>query len=152
MTEPLTLPGSSARHQLPFLYPGQAQKEAFVNEALARIDVLLESEVKGIASSPPASPAEGECWLVGANPTGAWSNRSNAIAGWAAGSWTFCTPRTGMRVWDVAAGRQRIFNAGWQMAASPVAPAGGNVIDIEARSAIAGLIGALKDAGLLRRD
>ena len=41
MTDPIALDARTPRHSLPLLYPGQAQKEVFVNEALARLDALV---------------------------------------------------------------------------------------------------------------
>ena len=38
MTDPIALDARTTRHSLPLLYPGQAQQEIFVNEALARLD------------------------------------------------------------------------------------------------------------------
>ena len=59
---------STPRHQLPYLAVGQAQKEITHNQALVRIDALLQPLVEAELSAPPASLAEsqaGKCWLVG---------------------------------------------------------------------------------------
>ncbi len=69
----------SARFGLPFILPGQAQKEAFHNEALAALDGLVHSAVSGVASAPPAEPAEGEGWVVAAGASGSGRGRK---AGW----------------------------------------------------------------------
>src|SRR2546430_14023471 len=45
----------------------------------------------------PASPAEGQRWIVKASPapTGAWSGHGNHVAAWQDGGWVFCTPKIG---------------------------------------------------------
>ncbi|MET1113243.1 MAG: DUF2793 domain-containing protein, partial [Allosphingosinicella sp.] len=56
---------TTPRFALPFILPGQAQKELFHNEALVRIDLALHPAVEGPpASAPPPAPAAGECWIV----------------------------------------------------------------------------------------
>lgn len=52
----------TARFALPYLAPGQMQKELFHNEALLTIDALLCPVVEGEASAaPPSTPAIGGC-------------------------------------------------------------------------------------------
>jgi len=64
---------TSVRTGLPLLQPGQAQKEMVHNEALALIDLLLQPSVVTVGLNvPPATPAPGACWIVGAAPTGDW--------------------------------------------------------------------------------
>ena len=96
---------TSARFALPFILPGQAQKEAFHNEALALIDAALHSCVAGDPTDElPAAPAIGESWIVGSGATEAWAGKAGNIATWSAGGWRFTAPVPGMTVWNINAG------------------------------------------------
>ena len=149
MSDPVVYQSSSPRFGLPFLFAAQAQREFFVNEALARVDLLLHTVILGERSEPPLAPIEGEIWLVAPDAQGAWAGQSGRIAGFVAGDWTFCAPATGMRVWDKAHGQTAVFDGiSWSHPAAPVAPAGGTVIDTEARAAILNLISSLRTAGI----
>lgn len=88
------------RWGLPQLFSGQAQKELFHNEALARIDMLLHGEVKSAdENEPPLAPDVGDCWIVGSGATGPWAGKEDAIACWTEGGWRFAVPRTGLSLW-----------------------------------------------------
>ena len=63
MSLPVDFDTATARHGFPMLVAGQAQKEFFVNEALARIDALLHPAFETVANTPPAVPAAGE-WIL----------------------------------------------------------------------------------------
>jgi hypothetical protein len=149
MTDPIVFTSASPRWSLPLLFAGQAQKEVFVNEAHALTDALLHPAIEGEADDPPATPAEGETWLVGATPTGAWADHAGELASYQAGGWIFAIPRDGVRVLDRSTGQDIRYAAGWQRPATPAAPSGGTTVDAEARAAIADLIAALIDGGLL---
>lgn len=150
MPDPVSFTATSPRFSLPVLFPGQAQKEFFVNEANARIDALLHPVIEGVADSPPGDPIEGECWLVGASPGGAWAGKDHSFACYTAGTWLFTEVREGMRVLDRSAGQFRLFHSGaWTMATVPTAPSGGTVVDDQARAAISQLIDALTASGIL---
>jgi len=149
MTDPVVFTSASPRFAIPLLFAGQAQKEVFVNEAHALIDVLLHPAVEGAANDPPPGPASGESWLVGPAPSGAWTGHAGELASWQAGEWVFAAPRDGMRVLDRATGQDIRYLGGWQRAAAPPAPDGGAIIDAEARAAIAALVTALIGAGVL---
>ena len=87
------------RLSLPLLHAGQAQKEIDHNEALALIDLALHASVEAVGvNEPPEEPTEGQCWIVGSAPIGAWEGYYNALAGWTAGGWRFLVPRFGMAV------------------------------------------------------
>ncbi len=149
MPDPISFTSTSPRLALPFLFAGQAQKEFFVNEALARLDALLHPAIEAETNTPPASPVNGQCWLVGTAPTGDWAGRAGQLACRQSGNWLFAAPVTGMRVHDKAASRLVIYDGSWQRTANVAAPTGGTTVDAQARTAIAGLITALGVAGIL---
>ena len=161
---------ASARFQMPFILPGQAQKEMFHNEALAIADAVLHPAVEGAAIAvPPVSPSEGQAWLVAEGAGGAWAGTDDSLAVWSGGGWRFVAPVPGMQVWDRAAGYWRYWTgSAWSSGDLPAArivvdgaqvvgarqpevpsPSGGTIIDAEARSAVAAVIVALKSHGLI---
>ena len=149
MADPVSFTSTSGRFALPLLFAGQAQKEFFVNEALCLTDALLHPAVEGEAQNPPADPVEGESWLVGVEPSGAWSERAGWLASYQAGNWIFAMPRDGMRVLDRSTGQDLRYIGGWQRPAAPEGPTGGTTIDSEARNAVAQLTAALIAGGIL---
>lgn len=160
----------SARFGLAFLAPGQMQKEFYHNEALQRIDMLLCPIVEGPAlSSPPASPAIGSCYLVGAGATGAWLGQEHALACFTDGGWRFVTPLDGMSLVDRASGQliarrnglwetgivrgQEVQIAGQTVLRNRQAaianPTGGSVLDTECRSTVNSILSAMRIHGLI---
>jgi hypothetical protein len=159
----------SPRHQLPFILPGQAQKELFHNEALVLVDLALHPAVEGgPLAAPPAQPEDGQCWIVAAGATDAWAGKGEQLAMWTDGGWRFLEPVIGTTVWDKAqslplrrtaegwgqgelscsavhVGGQQVVGA--RLPALP-SPSGGTVIDVEARAAIAAITAALMSHGL----
>lgn len=66
------------------------------------LDALVMPHVKDKdLATPPGSPADGDCYIVGAAATGAWSTHSGKIARWSsvASAWEFYTPKEGWRLW-----------------------------------------------------
>lgn len=65
---------------------------------LGRFGFHLSALSRALAT-PPASPADGATYIVGADPTDAWAGRAGQVAVWVpgtpAGSWAFAVPRTG---------------------------------------------------------
>lgn len=53
---------ATANLALPYLLAAQAQKHVTHNEALQRLDALVQLVIAGTPSSPPADAAEGECY------------------------------------------------------------------------------------------
>jgi hypothetical protein len=161
---------ATARLALPFILPGQAQKEFYHNESLTRIDIALHAAVESAPlAAPPATPALGQTWIVAANTSGIWSEKENNLASWSEGGWRFIEPTPGMLAWNKTAGhwlqwREGGWSSGELSAASyfvngkkvvgerqPAvpSPSGGTIIDEEARTAIAALTASLKSHGLI---
>jgi hypothetical protein len=130
------------------MFAGQAQKEFYVNEAHALTDALLHAACEGESDTPPASPVEGESWLVAASATGEWSGEEGKLAAFQSGTWLFAAPAEGMRLFDRESGQILLYRGGWERPAAPAEPSGGSTVDAEARTAIAGLIAALVEAGI----
>ena len=161
---------TTPRFALPFILPGQAQKELFHNEALARIDLALHPAVEGAPlDAPPAEPQDGQCWIVAAAATGAWSGRDGRLAMWSEGGWRFLPPAPGTMAWNKAASLPLLWDgAQWREGAllcsglmvngvqvvgprqaGVPSPSGGTIIDEEARAAIGALTAALMSHGLI---
>ncbi|HEX8124622.1 MAG TPA: DUF2793 domain-containing protein [Allosphingosinicella sp.] len=161
---------TTPRFALPFILPGQAQKELFHNEALARIDLALHPAVEGAPmAAPPTAPAAGQCWIVAPAATGEWSGQGNRLAMWTEGGWRFLAPPPGTSAWNKAAavpllwdgsqwGTGELACAGLRVngvkvvgerAPGVTSPSGGTIIDVEARAAINALTAALMSHGLI---
>ena len=149
MSDPIAFPATTPALGLPLLIAGQAQKEFFVNEAFCLLDALNARAVAASQPSPPAVAAEGSCYRVTAPATGAWTGRENTLAVQIGGAWRFIAPAEGMVIFDRATDRLTIFRTQWHPAALVPLPAGGTVIDSEARTAITALITALQTVGVL---
>ena len=139
----------TARFELPLLFAGQSQKEVFVNEVAARIDALLHGAIEGEQAIPPATPVDGQAWLVASGASGEWTGQAGKIAARQAGNWLYAVPRDGIKLLNRATGQEIRYSGGWKAALRPAAPSGGAVVDVEARTAIAAILTALTTAGIV---
>jgi len=161
---------ATPRFALPFILPGQAQKELFHNEAIVLADALMHAAAEGAPQvEAPADPSPGQCWIVAAAAAGPWDGRDHALAVWTEGGWRFAAPTPGMTAWNKAEGTWLIWSGpSWRSGEVPAAklviggqqvvgqrqpavpsPSGGTTIDAEARLAIDALIVALRSHGLI---
>lgn len=86
---------TSPRLALAYLVASQAQKEVTHNEAINDLDCLVQlSVISNVLTTPPASPTDGDCYIVGALATGAWSGHDGHVAVYFSG-WRFKTPKAG---------------------------------------------------------
>ena len=106
---------TTARLGLPLILAAQAQKHVTHNEALAALDLLVQASLEARdAETPPADPAEGAAWGLGAAPTGAWAGQAGKVAQWRDGGWIFVTPAAGWRAWDRSAAALVLWDgSGW---------------------------------------
>ncbi|NMA99267.1 MAG: DUF2793 domain-containing protein [Phyllobacteriaceae bacterium] len=101
----------SPRLDLPFIMAGQALKHITHNEALQRLDALVQPLVESTTlTTPPASPLPGEAWIVPSDATGAWTGHTGEIAVHQAGAWNFYDPAEGWQVFDRATGTLRLYS------------------------------------------
>ncbi len=161
---------TTSRIALPLIAAGQAQKEMYHNEALVRLDLLVQASAEAIGvNAAPIEPMPGQCWIVGNEPEGAWLGKAGAIAGWTEGGWRFATPHEGTRLWlNQGAGFALFRNGEWRAgeahgrlvvdgqqvvgARMPeiAEPEGGTVVDAPARAAISAVLVALRAHGLIQ--
>ncbi|NJR13382.1 MAG: DUF2793 domain-containing protein [Phyllobacteriaceae bacterium] len=85
---------------LPYIQPSQAQKHVTHNEALRRLDAVVQiSILSRDLAVPPATPSEGDRYIVAAAPSGVWAGQAGAIAAFQDGAWQFITPAQGWLAW-----------------------------------------------------
>ena len=160
----------SPRLGTPQLSAGQAAKETTVNESLAILDAVVAACVEEPPRvSPPASPAPGNCYIVAAGATGAWSGQAGKLAAYTEGGWRYIAPFSGLSAfvkstattaayvsgaWELGSARaDRLLVGGQQVVGArgaPIpAPTGGSTIDAEARATIGNILAALRNHGLI---
>ncbi|VWX61299.1 DUF2793 domain-containing protein [Sphingorhabdus sp. 109] len=140
----------TARFDIPLLATGQAHKELFHNEALARIDFLLHPVVQAVESDPSnIVPSPGQSWLVAPGAVNDWLGRDDHIAGWTENGWLFIVPQTVMRIYVKSSESYAVYRGSWQSAETVTNPAGGAVVDSEARLAIDSILSVLVAQGIL---
>ncbi|MCU0830673.1 MAG: DUF2793 domain-containing protein [Rhizobiaceae bacterium] len=99
---------------LPVIAPAQAQKHVTHNEALRILDAVAQLAVTSFIAAPPAQPAEGDRYIVAANPTGAFAGQTGKVAAFLDGAWMFITPRAGFTAWVAAENRRHVHvGSGW---------------------------------------
>lgn len=81
---------------LPLILPAQAQKHVTHNEALRLLDITVQLAVLDRdLNAPPATPAEGDRYIIGPAPTGDWTGRAGQIAAFWGGIWVYIAPGDG---------------------------------------------------------
>ena len=149
---------------------GCADPNIISRGALRRVDIVLAAAVETVgANAPPGSTVDGQCFVIGTAPTGAWAGQAKAIAGYAPGGWRFVAAVAGMRALDKASGQTATYDGtAWvvgtikgaklELAGSQVVgargaavanPGGGTVVDIEARLAILAILDRMRTHGLI---
>ncbi len=87
---------ATARLNLPYIAPLQAQKQVTYNQAMAALDQLVQpAAISRTTLMPPVSPDEGDTYIVAPSATGAWSGKDGKFACWLSGAWSFRTPANG---------------------------------------------------------
>jgi hypothetical protein len=85
----------------PELTEGQAVPETTVNEQIRYIEagaghfIFKDRDL----ATPPGSPADGDCYLVAASPTGTWTGHAGDIAFYMNTAWIFIEVIEGFTAW-----------------------------------------------------
>jgi hypothetical protein len=100
---------------LPYILAAQAQKHVTHNEALRRLDGLVQlSVLDRDLTAPPPSPADGDRYIVASGATGDWAGWDLNVALWTDGAWLRLPPRTGWRAWVEDEGLLLVYDgSGW---------------------------------------
>lgn len=107
---------TTARLNLPYIAPLQAQKQVTYNEAMAALDQLVQPAVLSRTTlAPPGGPAEGDTYIVAPAATGAWAGKDGNFACWRDGGWSFRTPADGWLAYVVDTVELAVCQSGaWQ--------------------------------------
>jgi hypothetical protein len=137
---------------------------------LQALDVIVAAAVEGPPlAAPPASPAIGACYIVGASPSGAWAGKAQNLAAYTSGGWRFVVPRDGLNAYVKSSGVTAAFRGtAWVMGdvsgtqvsidgvkvvgvrgAAIAGPSGGATVDAEARTAVGLILAALRAHGMI---
>lgn len=85
---------NTVNNNIPFVPENTIDPAAGLNEAINAIDPLLQAAALTVGdNSPPGSPTNGDRYIVGTSPTGAWAGQSNKLAQWLDGAWRFMDAR-----------------------------------------------------------
>ncbi|MFZ5964864.1 DUF2793 domain-containing protein [Thalassococcus sp. BH17M4-6] len=101
---------------LPYLAPAQAQKHVTHNEALTRLDILVQLTVTAFAATqPPGVPEEGAVYALGTGAQDAFAGQDGQLAAYLDGAWLFVTPKPGWIATEADTGLLRVYRDGdWQ--------------------------------------
>lgn len=148
------MPGTAGpRHGLVWGYvPGENDwGVSGFNPNFAKLEALLHLTVISITATPPGSPANGACYIVGASATGAWAGHDNHVAVWyttGTPAWLYIVPAPGVRAFNIATTSYwRWTGTAWVAEASSSVVGPGSAVDSDV-ALFDGTTGALiKDSG-----
>ena len=96
--------------EMSYIVASQAQKEVTHNEAINDLDCLAQLCVASrTLSTPPSSPNDGEAYIIGSSPVGAWSGKAGSVALYFSG-WRFKTPKAGWLAFVQSEAKFVVFN------------------------------------------
>ncbi|MBU2532590.1 MAG: DUF2793 domain-containing protein, partial [Alphaproteobacteria bacterium] len=85
---------------LPYIMAAQAQKHVTHNEAIRALDAIVQlGVIRRDLGAAPVAGADGERYIVGPAPSGAWAGHEGDIAAWQDGGWRFYAPQQGWLAW-----------------------------------------------------
>jgi len=85
---------------IPFVPESTIDPAAGLNLALKVADALIQVKVQAIQNDPPATPDEGDMYIVGTVPTGAWVGYEGKLAQYLDAGWNFYSGVTAVNLTD----------------------------------------------------
>jgi hypothetical protein len=122
---------------LPIMEAAQSQKHVTHNDALLVLDQVVQISIKGLSiNTPPGAPVDGDAYVTGGAPTGAWATQTGKLATWQDGVWKFYTPKVGWIAYNQVDSKIYVVNTSF--------------VWVDMLAAIASL--TLNDSGFILRD
>ncbi|MFN3280406.1 MAG: DUF2793 domain-containing protein [Tabrizicola sp.] len=105
------MPDDTTILSLPLILPAQAQKHVTHNEALVKLDLIVQLAVLNrTLTAPPPLPSIGDRHIVAAGATGPWIGQSGRIALFTEAGWQFTQPLPGWQAYVMAESQMAFFN------------------------------------------
>ena len=105
------MPDETTILSLPLILPAQAQKHVTHNEALVKLDLMVQLAVinRTLTTAPPL-PTIGDRHIVAAGATGPWAGQSGRIAVFTEAGWQFTQPLAGWQAYVMAESQMAFYN------------------------------------------
>ena len=109
------MPDDTTILSLPLILPAQAQKHVTHNEALVKLDLMVQlAVINRTLTAPPPLPTLGDRHIVAAGATGPWVGQSGRIALFTEAGWQFTQALPGWQAYVMAESQMAFFNGlGW---------------------------------------
>jgi hypothetical protein len=105
------MPDDTTILSLPLILPAQAQKHVTHNEALLKLDLMVQlAVINRTLTTPPALPTIGDRHIVAAGATGPWVGQSGRIALYTEAGWQFTQPLNGWQAYVMAEQQMAFYN------------------------------------------
>lgn len=105
------MPDETTILSLPLILPAQAQKHVTHNEALVRLDLIVQlAVIDRVLTAPPALPLPGDRHIVAAGATGPWAGQDGRIAFFSEAGWQFTEALPGWQAHVLAEGQTAVYD------------------------------------------
>ncbi|MCF6199885.1 MAG: DUF2793 domain-containing protein, partial [Hyphomicrobiaceae bacterium] len=131
------MPNDTPNLKLPYLIAAQAQKHVTHNEAIRNLDAIVQlSALDRSLVSAPASPANGDRYIVAPAATGDWLAKDGQIAAFQDNVWSFYPPQVGWLCWVANELKLLAFDGTtWNVISSSISGGLTNTLNTSTRSA-----------------
>ncbi len=109
------MPDDTTILSLPLILPAQAQKHVTHNEALVKLDLMVQlAVINRTLTTPPPLPTLGDRHIVAVGATGPWVGQAGRIAMYTQAGWQFTQALPGWQAYVMAEQQMAFFDGlGW---------------------------------------